>query len=665
MDQLAEHHAHGSTTVKVAVGGLRQTGIPVIAEGQIQEVGIVPGSSGVTENAAGLVVGLAVGSRDVIDGVAQVVQTLNGQTLGSAAGKRSVVVVFLLDEAGEIHVQTVIEEILTPSDATLIGQVHRIVLALAVRGVIIDRATRILALRGLVADVAHDTGTQLDIERQGELCITREHVPDISRIAVARCIDGIRVVVERGRMDAIDRIRRVPGTPRAVRALPILVILQVDVTLSPLREVVKLVAIGRVTFTRSILGVAVGELVIQVDAEPGSRLEIGVGRKVTAISPGIRDDTGTGAIGEGHAGEQVLGTLGERDVGGIVPTRLEEVIQIEAVNPRISLQIMGAGRIVIKRRSNEHVGIVARTPVLIDAVVHLVRTVRILAFILAEEIIRAEGVDAGVGLGHTVTLAIDTVVTTAVEGLQMEMVVELLHRDGVAEVDAGLAGHGAAGGDDHSTVATLGAVQRGSSRALKDVDALDVVHVDGVLIGNGTIHDVDRFGTSAAVEAGRTTEDDGTGIEGRSGGGEETSTGNLTGQGLAEIGLAGDRQVFRIDLDRGVTDGLLFTSQTLGSHNDLVEGNSIRVEGHIVDSAGRKRNLSGHITHGTEDESPGGRNAEGIVAVGIRAGTGHRSLHHNRGKRNAFAGGRIGNSTTNGCALSKRYHSPEQGEQQN
>ena len=100
--------------------------------------------------------------------------------------------------------------------------------------------------------------------------------------------------------------------------------------------------------------------------------------------------------------------------------------------------------------------------------------------------------------------------------LELEVVVVALHRGGVAELDMDLTALGAAGRDDDGTVATLGTVKRGRGGAFKDIDALDIVHVDGVLVGDGAIHDIDRLATTPGTVGLGTAEDDGTGIESRS-----------------------------------------------------------------------------------------------------------------------------------------------------
>ena len=96
------------------------------------------------------------------------------------------------------------------------------------------------------------------------------------------------------------------------------------------------------------------------------------------------------------------------------------------------------------------------------------------------------------------------------------MVVVALHRGGVAELDMGLTVLGAAGRDDDRAVASLGTVQGRGGRSLQDVDILDVIHVDGVLVGDGAIHDIDRLATTPGTVGLGTAEDDGTGIESRS-----------------------------------------------------------------------------------------------------------------------------------------------------
>ena len=249
----------------------------------------------------------------------------------------------------------------------------------------------------------------------------------------------------------------------------------------------------------------------------------------------------------------------------------------------------------------------------------------------------------------------------------MEVIVVALHRDGVAEVDAGLAGHGALGGNDHGTVAALGAVQRGGGRALEDVDALDVVHVDGILVGDRTVHDEDRLRTAAVIVAGSTAEHDGTGIEGRAGGGEEAGAGDLAGQGLAEVGLTGHRQVFTFDLDRGVADGLLLTGEALGGHDDLLEGLGIRLDGHVDGAAAADGDDLGHVTHGAEHERPVGGSAEGIITVhvgdGAEGGTPH--LHGSKGCTLSRCG--IGNLTCDSdilCGQGRRDQNEQSAEEQ-
>ena len=100
--------------------------------------------------------------------------------------------------------------------------------------------------------------------------------------------------------------------------------------------------------------------------------------------------------------------------------------------------------------------------------------------------------------------------------LELEVVVVALHRGGVAELDMDLAALRAAGRDDDRAVATLGTVKRGRGGTLEDVDALDIIHIDGVLVGDGTIHDVDGLATTPGTVGLGTAEDDGTGIESRS-----------------------------------------------------------------------------------------------------------------------------------------------------
>ena len=95
-----------------------------------------------------------------------------------------------------------------------------------------------LVLGGLtvvVADVAHDAGTDLEVPGEDELGVTGDDVPEVGAGGVVQFSVGEGVVVV-GRVE-VGLAGNIPGPDTSVRALPILEPREVKAHVSPLDEV--------------------------------------------------------------------------------------------------------------------------------------------------------------------------------------------------------------------------------------------------------------------------------------------------------------------------------------------------------------------------------------------------------------------------------------------
>ena len=255
---------------------------------------------------------------------------------------------------------------------------------------------------------------------------------------------------------------------------------------------------------------AVGELVVKGEIEPTGGLDVGLHREVPPDSLGVVHDAASVGVGEGHAGVAVGSAVGHGDVGGVGPAGAEHVGGVEPADPRVCLHVIFAGRIPVEGGSDQGALVEAGTPVLVITPLHVVGAVGVLEFVsYSHEVLGRHGVHILVTVELTEELSCLTHGTATVLVLEFEVVVVALHGGGVAELDAGLAVLGAAGRDDDRAVATLGTVQSGSCGALQDVDVLDIIHVDGVLVRDGTIHDIDGLATTPGTVGLGTTKDDG------------------------------------------------------------------------------------------------------------------------------------------------------------
>ena len=233
------------------------------------------------------------------------------------------------------------------------------------------------------------------------------------------------------------------------------------------------------------------------------------------------------------------------------------------------------------------------------------------------------------------------------------MVVVHLGRGGLGELHIGGTLLGALGGDDHGTVRTTGTVQGGSRRALQDIDALHVVHVDGGGAAvDGAIDHIDRLGAFLGVVGSRTTEDDTALVEGGTAGSPELGAGHLAGQGVTHGGAVGDVQLLVVENLGRITDGLLLSRKALRRHDDLVEVLGVRLEGDVHDGHAVDLDRLGLVTHVADDEDAVSRSRERVGTRHVRECVGSgASLHDDGCTGDGLTVGSVGDGSLDGDVL--------------
>ena len=658
VDELAGHEGQGSTAVEVTVVLGRQTGVEVVTDGTVHVHEVIPADGGVGEEGTGLVVRLAVAGAVGAVGSSQVVETIHTQ----ATARRTVdIVVIILAGFGEsrgLDGEAVLGELAGPGQVSLTGQVAGLALVRTEIRIEVDGAGAILVLVLTGVHDVGDTGAETEVQRQGGINIAGEGVIVGNAETVVVLHHRERVVMEVGGIAVVAGIEiggggsafDVPGTPGAVRAPPILQGGDVHVGVTPLGEVADVVTVGGITLGGSIQVLAQTIAVADVGGEPAGRLELGGDAEGTAGSLGVVEDTGAVHIAEGHAGVHALGGLDEGHVGIVRPGDAGQVAHVQAIAPGVGLAEVLGSRIPGEGGAVEGLVIEARAPGHVLAVVVHIGSVRELHVVVGEaggsvvDVAAIGGILGGRLGGHG---------TTAVELLEVQVVVVNFGGSGLSELHDGGAFLGLLGGDDHGTVGAAGTVQGGGGRAFQDVHALHVVHVHGVGVAvDGAIDDIDRLGAFLGTVGGRTTEDDTALVEGGTAGSPELGAGNLTGQGVTHGGAVREGELLvREDLG-GVTDRLLLAGQTLGSDDDLVEVLGVRLEGDVHDRHAVDLDRLSLVTHVADDEDAVSRSRErvGTRHVRERVGSG-ASLHDDGCTGDGLTVGSVGDGSLDGDVL--------------
>ena len=174
----------------------------------------------------------------------------------------------MFNEGSSIDSKAVIEEVLVPSDTSLISHVDDMVLRLAVtRSILIEVGCSMIGgLSMVVTDITHNPCSDLEVPREGNLGITGNDVPEISAVGVVYLSIGERVVVVVGIEVCLGL--DVPCPHTAVRTLPIQIVLEIHIHLTPLDEVCEGTAHRAVTVTGGVVVLPVGELIIKGQVEP-------------------------------------------------------------------------------------------------------------------------------------------------------------------------------------------------------------------------------------------------------------------------------------------------------------------------------------------------------------------------------------------------------------
>ena len=613
--------------------------------------------------------GLAVVGGIRVVGCAQVVQVDHGQTAVGGAVQIVVVILAGLGEGGGLCRETVIHEGIVPGQVTLGRDVVRLGEIVPVVRIEVDGTKTIFLLIVGVLDQVVDAGAQAEVVRQAGINVSGSHMVlglvgigvllhhRIRVVVVVRSKVGVSGQISGGIVVEVLGTDDVPGTPSAVRTLPILEIFQIDIRMAPLNEVADVVTIGGVTFLLSVLVHTDAIAIAQVGGQPAVGLDLRTDAEGTTDSLGIVEDTGTVHVGEGHAGVHSLDGLVEGNGGRVSPSDAGKVAEIELIAPRFSLAVLRMGRIPGNGGTDHGRVVITGTPVHIFPIVIGISAVRQIKTVQFESGLRIQDIrifvkQAGIldGIVHGRILLSHRTATEFI--LELDVVVQDFSRSRVAELHEGLTFLSLLGGDDDSTVGTAGTVQGGRGGALQDVDALHVIHIDGRSAGDGSVDHIDRLATFLVVVGGRTTEDDLTLAEGGTGRSPELRAGNLTGEGVTEGGAVDDGQLLVVDDLGGIADGFLLAGQALGRDDDLVEVLRIRLESDVDD--GHAVHLDGLrlVAHVADDKDAISRSIDGESTLHIsqRVGSG-TSLHDDGSARDGFTVGGVGNRAFDGDVL--------------
>ena len=505
----------------------------------------------------------------------QVEVVIDNQTIIGFTIDVLIIIVTLFDERSSVNRQTVVDEAVAPCQATLSCQVTYVTLFSVEVRVEVDRTSVVLLFCIVLTHVTDYTYTCLDVERQVESNVTSEHVPTVSVVHVALVEDSIRVVVEVGL--EVSRALGVPSSPSTVRTLVVSIVIQIHLSLTPLQVFVVYVSCATVTFLCSIVVATVSVLIVQRHVHPFCRLVRSLHGQEATYGVRVLLDTVTSAVGERDTWVVILTCLRERHVGSVGNTCLEQVGHIQTMHPRLSLAILWTGFIVVERSSYHHACIVTCTPAFVRSEVHVVRTVRVHHFtILAIKELRTHGVFTWILVCYYSTVI--TVATTTILLLHVEVVVVLFPCQSVAYFEVTLTAFCLLGSNDNCTVTTLRTIKGSSCSTLQYVDGFHVVHVHCILVGDRTVHYVDRFATFRSQEVWRTTEHDSTCTECCTWSTEETGTGNLTCHSVTQVCLTGYGQLFTVYLLCWITDGLFLTGQTLSGYDHFVQSLASRLQ---------------------------------------------------------------------------------------
>ena len=526
----------------------------------------------------------------------------------------------ILEEDRRVDRQAIVHEAVAPRDAPLRLDIALHILRLLISRGDIRNIHRILPLALKLTDIAVHTDTGLDVVPDLQLSVATEDVVLINIVAVNQVIDRVGVRVELALQ--ICHAGDVPGPERSVGTDVVLFqVIQIDVRMTPLRIGAERVE-SRVTLVSRVVVVTIGVLIVDTDRQAIDRLEGGTGRQVTTGSVAVRRDTLAGDVREGDTRRVVLARAREGDVGRVADTILVQVVQVQAILPLRRLaearvrRIPGVPRRVLAAIKN-------RTPAGVVVVIIILNAIQRLQILRVDGRIVVEGIHLRIGAHVTTTIFI----------LQVEIDLRHVYRQRMADVDLHTleAIHTTLCGDDDRAITTARAIQGSRRRAFQDVDRSHVVHIHAVrVVGDHTVDHIDRRAiTTIARNRGRTTKDDRTFIESRARRSNKLNTGDLTNQGVVQVGRTNLDQLIRFYLLCRITQRFLLTGQTLSRYHDLIQilgiGNQthahVRTDSHLLLNHTHIRDLQRFLTIG---------NFQRELTVEVCHRTDRRTLHYNR-----------------------------------
>ena len=233
---------------------------------------------------------------------------------------------------------------------------------------------------------------------------------------------------------------------------------------------------------------AEGVLPVETNVQSLAHVEVRPHADVPPDGVGVEVDALTLYVSEGDAGVVSLSGLGESNVGRVGDSSPVELLKVHPKLPRSCLtisRIRGIPRIV----RDVGLSVKLRSPRCIIIVVIVTLPVQWFQ----------SGIHPLLPMEDRHLVVVKSV-ATAIELLHLGVEVRILPEDCVADRDDRLSRLGTLGGDDDRTVTALRTVERGGCRSLEDIDALHIVHIEGILIGDDAIDHVDRLCTGGVIE---------------------------------------------------------------------------------------------------------------------------------------------------------------------
>ena len=236
-----------------------------------------------------------------------------------------------------------------------------------------------------------------------------------------------------------------------------------------------------------------------------------------------------------------------------------------------------------RRQFRKFSPVIAVIPAVVSAIV-LALHLRSPAFIstILQHALSVEGSPAGGVNGRVVLEDVETFsiinralcggcggVTAGIVVLVRRQERHILQGNTAVDIHAGVALAGTfLAGDDHHTVGGTLAVEGSGSRAFQYAEALYVVHDDGRLVCDRSVHHEDR---GDGTQTGHTPDQDARVVIGGTGGTHQLNAGHFTREGRAHVHRTGEGQVLPFYFLDGITQCFFLALDTEGRYDHLVQ----------------------------------------------------------------------------------------------